>query len=299
MDGISTPLVEAASYGFLYLAVLLLWAPKTDRVPLWTVAFGLAVIFGLSGKTLNIIAIFVIVALGLVIYCLQNEKFPVLVRFLSAVALFTLGAGLLGHRSMGFDNLLVLNKVQISKDALPFSLSLNFDVAVLGLFILGFLHKRIQTTQEWLQMFKGMLWRTALVIIVVIIVAYKLKYVHLDAKIPHSLLLFAVTNLFFVCMAEEAFFRGFIQKYLSASLKKIKCGNAVAIFIAAALFGAAHFAGGWHYVILSGIAGVGYGWIYFRTQRIEASILAHFALNMVHFLFFTYPVLGKSLLVRV
>jgi len=45
--------------------------------------------------------------------------------------------------------------------------------------------------------------------------------------------------------------------------------------------------------VLSTVAGLGYGWVYQRTGRIEASILTHFALNLVHFLLFTYPALQR------
>ena len=38
--------------------------------------------------------------------------------------------------------------------------------------------------------------------------------------------------------------------------------------------------------------GLGYGWVYLRTERIEASILTHFLLNCIHFVFFTYPALA-------
>ena len=37
------------------------------------------------------------------------------------------------------------------------------------------------------------------------------------------------------------------------------------------------------------IAGIGYGWVFWRTNRIEASILSHFLLNAAHILCFTYP----------
>ena len=47
------------------------------------------------------------------------------------------------------------------------------------------------------------------------------------------------------------------------------------------------------YVALAAVAGAGYGWAYLRTQRIEASILTHFALNAVHFFGFTYPALAR------
>ena len=61
------------------------------------------------------------------------------------------------------------------------------------------------------------------------------------------------------------------------------------LLIAAVLFGVAHYAGGVSAVVLATIAGIGYGWIYWRTSRIEASILAHVLLNTTHILFFTYP----------
>ncbi len=75
------------------------------------------------------------------------------------------------------------------------------------------------------------------------------------------------------CMAEEAFFRGFIQKNLSLMMKKIRHGDYLALLIAALLFGLAHYAGGTKYVILATVAGMGYGWVYLTTKRIEGSIL--------------------------
>jgi len=41
--------------------------------------------------------------------------------------------------------------------------------------------------------------------------------------------------------------------------------------------------------VLATIAGIGYGGIYWRTNRIEASIFAHFLVNTTHILCFTYP----------
>jgi membrane protease YdiL (CAAX protease family) len=93
-------------------------------------------------------------------------------------------------------------------------------------------------------------------------------------------------------MAEEAFFRGFIQKNLSLMMKKIQHGDYLALLIAAVLFGLAHYPGGIKYVILATVAGLGYVWVYLTTKRIEGSILTHFGLNLTHFLFFTYPALA-------
>lgn len=61
--------------------------------------------------------------------------------------------------------------------------------------------------------------------------------------------------------------------------------------LASLMFGLAHFKGGISYVMLATVAGVGYGFVYQKTKRIESSILVHFAVNTIHFLFFTYPAL--------
>jgi len=57
----------------------------------------------------------------------------------------------------------------------------------------------------------------------------------------------------------------------------------------------AHYMGGNNYILLATVAGVGYGWVYRHTGRIEASILTHFSLNSLHLLLFTYPALATSM----
>ncbi len=96
-------------------------------------------------------------------------------------------------------------------------------------------------------------------------------------------------NLFFTCIAEEALFRGFLQRQLAMSLAKFRFGTWIALAVVAVLFGIAHAGGGITYVLLATVAGLGYGWAYHRTQRIEASILLHFTLNSIHILLFRAP----------
>jgi len=103
--------------------------------------------------------------------------------------------------------------------------------------------------------------------------------------------LFAPVNLFFTCLSEEAFFRGFVQHELARIGSRRALATGVALTIAAVLFGLAHFAGGLSYVLAATVAGLGYGWAYLRTQRIEGAMTVHFGVNAVHFLLFTYPAL--------
>ncbi|NDH08604.1 MAG: CPBP family intramembrane metalloprotease [Gammaproteobacteria bacterium] len=287
------------TYTFLYLAVVLLWVPSFKKIPLWSIVLLISIVFGLLSQRIDYIGLVFILILACATLYLNNKKLPITVRVFSAIILFALGLGLglAGvHLLPGFQNLRVLNNAHISSNGIPFSLYLNFDKTVVGIFILGILHQRITTKAEWCKMFKTMAPRALLVIFIVAILSFAFKFVWFDPKLSPSLPIWAMTNLFFVCLAEEGFFRGFIQKYLCLTWRRVSYGNTIAIILSAIFFGLSHFMGGPRYIILATIAGIGYGWIYWRTQRIEASILTHFSLNLIHFLFFTYPALANSVL---
>lgn len=121
--------------------------------------------------------------------------------------------------------------------------------------------------------------------------AVLIGYVRFDPKLPSEFILWAWINLFFTCIPEEALFRGFVQRGLQERLGASRHGDVIALAVTSLLFGVAHYAGGSRYVFLATVAGFGYGWIYQRTRAIESSILVHFMVNALHFIFFTYPAL--------
>jgi membrane protease YdiL (CAAX protease family) len=124
---------------------------------------------------------------------------------------------------------------------------------------------------------------------VLLMLSLSLGYVHWAPKWTMQFWLWATANLLSTCMSEEAFFRGFIQAELSKLLARMKLGPTVAILCSGLLFGLAHLAGGWTYVGVAAVAGVGYAFVFQRTRRVEMSMLTHFSLNAIHFLLFTYP----------
>lgn len=291
----TNPLTTLLTYGFLYLTVIFLWIPHFKKIPVWGFMLVSSILFGLISKRIELISIVFILLLACFAHCLQNTKLSLIIRVLSAVALLILSSGLELHILPGFHNLQVLDNVKISENGIPFSLYLNFDKTIVGIFILGILHPLITTKNEWVKMFKAIIPGLFLLIPIITCLSFLFHYVQFDPKLPGSLLIWSCTNLLFVCVAEEGFFRGFIQKYLSLAFQNNKYGNLLAVSVASILFGLAHFSGGILYVLLAFIAGMGYGFIYFRTQRIEASIITHFILNLIHFLFFTYPALAGSI----
>ena len=56
-------------------------------------------------------------------------------------------------------------------------------------------------------------------------------------------------------LAEEALFRGYIQERLGRLWRARRWGADAALLCAAALFGLAHYAGGWQWMLLAGLAG--------------------------------------------
>ena len=94
-------------------------------------------------------------------------------------------------------------------------------------------------------------------------------------------------------LPEEIFFRGFIQTTLERQF-----GPGVAIGIASIAFGFSHivktvavpghvFASpNWWYVAFATVAGLGYGYVYWRTRSLLASTILHFAVDITWVWFF-------------
>jgi membrane protease YdiL (CAAX protease family) len=191
---------------------------------------------------------------------------------------------------LGFPRTPFVDSVILSPGAAVWSLGLGFNKVITGIFILGILHQeRVQSWRELAKVLKRIAPVFLVTLVAVMIFAMALGYVRFDPKWTPLFLVWAPVNLFFTCLAEEAFFRGFVQRELSAIGSNRKLASIIAVIVTALLFGLAHFGGGWKYALVAAMGGMGYGWAYHRTQRIEAAMAVHFALNATHFLLFTYP----------
>ncbi len=285
------------TYGLLALSVLALWLGGATAPPwrrwAWLVLLGAAAVAGLVAGIVRPAGLAWVALLGAALFAFRQSTVPVWGRVAAVLVSIVTGVGLMIHWLPGFNNPRVIYATALSPDAVPYTLFLNFDKTAAGLLLLGWTQDRISRSADWGRMLREM-WPTTLATVVVILaLSMQVGYVRFDPKFPAETGLWLGVNLLFTCMAEEAAFRGFVQGQLQRLLPYVPGGMWLAIILAAGLFGLAHAAGGPTYVGLAAVAGIGYGWIYHRTQRIEASILAHFVLNVLHFFLFTYPALRR------
>jgi uncharacterized protein len=276
----------------LALTVLSLWLPFRA----WPILLILTFLAGCVAGQLTWLAALWIIMFAAACYAYVNgwqrtSKWPVgPVKVLSFATIVILAIALGIHVLPGFHNIQALPPTRLTSRSIPYDQWINFDKTIGGVLILGIYYRGlIKPGSQW----RVAPWRaavpTVVTIVLVILLSSVFGYVQWDPKWTSQFWLWAAINLLSTCMSEEALFRGFLQTEIQRLLAKRPAGAVVAIACSAVLFGIAHAAGGWRYVALATVAGVGYGTVFYRSRSIETSIFAHFALNTVHFLLFTYP----------
>jgi len=284
--------LELATFLLLACTIGVLWIARWA----WLMGVILTIAVGyLSGVLIGLAALWIAALAAACQFYATSRTQPAAwknraMRAVAVLAIGVLSIGLAVHLIPGFHNRRIVSSVILSAGAAPYDLWLNFDKTVAGLLVLALCYRGlIRTRAELTTALKRAAIPIALTIIILLSLSLGVGYVRWAPKLTSLFWLWAAVNLLSTCMSEEAFFRGFIQTELSEGLRHLRYGRAGAVVVSATLFGMAHIAGGLTYVGLATAAGLGYGMIFQRTQRIEMSILAHFSLNATHFLFFTYP----------
>lgn len=284
-----------ATYGLLAASVLALWLPPirlSDRAVIapWAVLLALACAAGVATGLAAWVGIFSLAAFAVLAYLAKACQY----RFLRVVLLLVTGwmtLALSMHKFGGFANPSIVTDMLISHGTTPFTHHLNFDTTAAGIILFAAFCSPARTLESWRDV-----WKQYPIILgtpaVVLLLGLALRYVNFDFKIVAYTPVFLCCNLLFTCVTEEAFFRGFMQHQLALAMQRWRYGPQAAMVIAAVLFGIAHAKGGPMLVGLAALAGLGYGFAYLRSKRIEASILTHFTLNAIHFVAFTYPQLN-------
>jgi uncharacterized protein len=199
-------------------------------------------------------------------------------HFLTLTAI-VLAAALNYHWIPGFCNWQITNAFYI-----------NFDKPLIGLFPLIFLVTVCQTRDDWIKVGLKAVPLILIFIFGLAALALGTGVINWQFKIPCHFLIRIISNMFLVVIPEEAFFRGFLQKEFSHQIGRGLLGKTVGVVGASVVFTLFHLAWTSSPAMLGlvFVAGVIYGLIYEISGFLEGSILCHFAVNLLHMLFFTY-----------
>lgn len=294
MSTLSLPPLTGAL--LLMLALCAVWLPARPctgalRLPPWLALLLLALMAALLAAQVDAVGVLGLLLLGLAAWRLPHARYAWQDGLLLSLVI-GLSLLLALHRWPGFSNPLVLPRQALSAGALPFALHANLDKGAAGLLLLALLTRRCHAPQEWRDALRRALLPGLLTIAAVMLLGCLAGMLRPDPKWPPEAALFLTLNLLLTVVAEEAFFRGLLQQRLQVVLRGRRGGTTLTVLLSALLFGLAHLGGGLPYAALASVAGLGYAIAYQRSGRIEAAIAVHFALNAVHFLGFSYPMLG-------
>ncbi|PHM74721.1 CPBP family intramembrane glutamic endopeptidase [Xenorhabdus kozodoii] len=268
------------------LAISLALLERRQKIAFFIVLF--AIIAGISTHILTypaIITLTVIALLGVAhIYCRKNSGNHTGLKIMIELLLLISSISLFMHYIPGFHNLKYLDKVQTGPLSAPFSMYFNFDKALLPFILMFcmptlFIRKPLVNAPAhgWALLIAAMPALLGL--------ATVLGGLSVELHLPNWFPVFAIVNLFFVSLAEEALFRGYIQQKLSQWMNPY-----LALVIASLLFGIPHFMGGGLLMIFSTLAGLIYGLTWLWSGRLWVAVAFHFSFNLMHLLFFTYPI---------
>ena len=274
------------TYFFLLITVMICWA---SSFLVGMIALALSSLVGLVLHRIQPIGLLWIVLAGINIWITSNPAFSRWLRWAAMGIFLLMGIALSKHMLPGFNNLIIFDKIQFSADSAPFTMYLNFDKTVVGIFIYLFLLKKREAV-PWQEKDSFFTIKTfAILALFMLPLALATHYVRIDPKLPPQTWLWALNNLFFVCVAEEALFRGLIQGGLTKLAPNTSWWKWLPLVVSSLLFGLVHYEGGLPYIVLAAFAGVFYGYTYWKTNKIQSSIFVHFGLNLTHFLLFSYP----------
>jgi membrane protease YdiL (CAAX protease family) len=298
------PVLMPVPFILLVMSIAAVWLPSVPlshrpsfQLPPWAGVYVVAVAMAVAQGFVHASGVAALAALVGLAWAVRRTRG--LAHWLAWAALLLLCLALALHRVPGFDNPVVIADARFTPGARPFSQYLNFDKGSVGLVLLALLAPRLRPGDGTGRLAIRTGATLAVTAAVVFAVAMAGGLVRFEPKAPAHAALFLIVNLFFTCVAEEAFFRVLIQD----PLRGVRAGQApatspawglrgaAAAGLSALLFGLAHAGGGPLMIAMAGLAGLGYAAAYARTNRIEAPILVHFGLNAIHFLAFTYPAL--------
>lgn len=206
------------------------------------------------------------------------------------ILLLVISYQLLCNRLPGFGAAAVYADVIFGSSIFGATLELHFNQAMVGLILFGLLVTPIRTKAE----LKEACWhaRFAPLLMVAVYATGMMQWLSEDFKFNHYVVWFWVANLFFICIAEEVFFRVLIQRRLEGYIGGTGSETVyLAAVVTAVIYTITHYNPAipipeMPLVFLSGLL---FGYVYAATRRLELSVFFHMLYNGLSMMIFAYP----------
>lgn len=274
---------------FIVLSIGATWVyPKYYTFsPLVLLSYGFAYMGGIV--SFNSIYTVVVIVVCVILLQIDSKRF---IHLFASMVLAIVGVFIMIHLIKGFYNIAVYKHLKLSTGT-AFNLYISYDKALLATILLGTIVPKVLTKEGFRNV---LLVSIPCIAVSSCIILFYMKYSNLivfDPKFPFAFFPWVLVQLFFVAIPEEVFFRGFLQREITKNLPN-KLAPALAILTVSLLFSAIHFIfiPKIAYVCMMFIASVLYGSIYHFSKSIETSMITHFFVNIIHFIFFSYPMIG-------
>jgi hypothetical protein len=287
--------LSGIAFALVFVSLLTRWINPLAKY--WYMPLVVSCFIALKAGLINAIGFtFPALLLLLVFFKLHDTVKQSAIRIVIDIAITALCFILALHAAPGFHNIPIVDNAVIKSSSIPYSLYLNYDKALAGVFLIACFLDVSQTGAAVKRIAAWIGIGVSANLLLVFLPALALDAIAVNIETPDVIGAWLVSNLMITCVAEEAFFRGLIQQRLEQFLntKNILSATAIALFITSLLFGIAHLRGGWLYVAMATVAGLIYGLVYIKTRRIETAILTPYLTNTIHILFFSYPMLAQS-----
>lgn len=294
-------LLSAIFFLLLGISIILAWLGistywlgiSTYKKPALSI-FLAALILGVVIQRITPIGICIIASLAVVMYLLQFPKLHVVYKVGLHLLLCFLFVSFSMHLIPGFHNWKVLDGIKFSVHSISYVMYLNTEKPAYIFFFLYFYQRKSIFNYNWARILRWSLLSLLVILPLLFLSNWVFELVTWDPKLPvYSLTgLWMIRMLLDTTLGEEIFFRGYLQQRATTLMGRSKVAAWVACMLVAILFGAMHLSAGLPMAIMAMWAGLGYGLAYLQTKTIEAATITHFLLNLVHFLFFSYPMLG-------
>ena len=268
-------IIKHRNYFSIALGLMLITAVAIKYIPMLTA--GLVIIFAASLWFYDF-------------FLKQNNRIGFYVSWLCAIILGIL-VGL--YRPHDFNYPLVFSVERLHAGGLPSSLYVNTAKFFAGLIILYFFLAQRSVASAYIQSRFAQFIVAVVLAVLVIALAYQIVDLQIHVKLFKYIVLFGLVNVLVTCLAEEAFMRLLlqeqIQKFIAGSIKQRFWQELIPLAITTFIFVLTHSVNGLNNIVVFAVAGFCYGLVYSLTKNIWACVVVHFAVNIIHFSFFTYP----------